>query len=393
MRGLLFLSLLLAGAAPARTPAYDSALEASIFDRAWKLVAKHYWDRARIGADWAAARDRFRARAISAPDRRHFYLALGEMLATLGDSHVFAIDPVQLAIGKARDAGQSSGGFGFAMQPDNDAVWRVTWVRPDSSASRAGVEIGWAVRTVNGQPVDADYRPEDAEQASFAFVDDDMQIHDLRLTAALEQPRPERRVTRLPGNVLLIGLDGFDPGADRWMRARLAEAAPAGVILDLRDNDGGDAQVIGKVAGLFYTENRPLVWRIAKHQTIQKTRGAGARSFTGPLAVLVSSDSASGAEALAALIDESRRGTTIGQQTAGALTGAAKFHLPDGGELSVAEFDIRTPGGVRLEGVGLTPHVLIKPSLADRRAGRDPVLDRARMLIAPNSRAGESLLP
>jgi carboxyl-terminal processing protease len=385
MRGLLLLSLLMAGGAPARTPVYDSALEARVFDKAWHLVEKHYWDHAKIAADWSAARDRFRARAVNAPDQRRFYTILGEMLASLGDSHVFAIDPVQLAIGKARDDGQASQGFGFAMQPDDEAVWRVTWVRPNSSAARAGVEIGWEVHTVNGQPVDIDYRPAAAEQASFAFVDEAMQAHDFRLTAELEQPRPERRVTRLPGNVLLIGLDGFDPGADRWMRNRLAEAAPAGVILDLRDNDGGDAQVIGKVAGLFYTENRPLVWRIAQHQKIQNTRGAGARSYTGPLVVLVSSDSASGAEALAALVDESKRGTTIGQRTAGALTGAAKFHLPDGGELSVAEFDIRTPGGQRLEGVGLTPRILIAPSLADKRAGRDPVLDRARLLVSSSS--------
>jgi carboxyl-terminal processing protease len=85
------------------------------------------------------------------------------------------------------------------------------------------------------------------------------------------------------------------------------------------------------------------------------------------------------------VIDESGRGITVGERTAGALTGASEYRLPDGGELSVAEFDIRTPGGKRLEGVGLEPRIPIKPSLADRRAGRDPVLKRA--LNAVRSRA------
>jgi C-terminal processing protease CtpA/Prc len=382
MRKAVLLSLLLAGSASARVPAYDGALEAKVFDRAWSLVGKHYWDHAKTGPDWAAARDHFRDRAVQAPDRQHFYTLLGEMLASLGDSHVYAIDPVQVAIGKARDAGKAADGFGFTMLPDDEAVWRVTQVRAGSAAARAGVQLGWEVRAANDRAIDIDYQPAPAETAAFRFADEEGQVHDLRLTAELEEALPVRRATRLAGNVLLIGLDGFDPGADGWMRREIAGAAPAAVILDLRDNDGGDADVIARVAGLFYAENRPLVQRIAARETMQATRGAGAGSFLGPLAVLIGPDSASGAEALAALIDESKRGTTVGQRTAGALTGAAYYKLPDGGELAVAEFDIRTPGGQRLEGVGLTPRVAIVPTLADRRAGRDPVLERARRLVA-----------
>jgi carboxyl-terminal processing protease len=382
MRKAFLLSLLLAGSASARVPIYDSALEARVFDRAWSLVEKHYWDHSKTGADWAVARAHFREQAIHAPDRQHFYTLLGEMLASLGDSHVYAIDPVQVAIGKARDAGKAAEGFGFTMLPDDEAVWRVSHVRPGSAAAKAGVQLGWEVRAVNGQPIDIDYQPASGETASFRFADEEGAVHDARLTAELEDALPVRRATRLAGNVLLIGLDGFDPGADRWMRERIEEEAPAALILDLRDNDGGDADVIARVAGLFYPENRPLVQRIAARRTMQSTRGAGAGSFLGPLAVLVGPESASGAEALAALIDESKRGTTVGQRTAGALTGAAYYRLPDGGELAVAEFDIRTPGGQRLEGVGFTPRVAVAPTLADRRAGRDPVLDRARRLVA-----------
>jgi carboxyl-terminal processing protease len=382
MRKAFLLSLLLAGSASAKGPVYDSALEARVFDRAWSLVEKHYWDHGKTGADWIAARNHFRDRAIHAADRREFYTLLGEMLASLGDSHVYAIDPVQVAIGKAQDAGEAAEGFGFSMLPDDEAVWRVTRVRARSSAAEAGVQLGWEVKAVNDQPVDIDYQPAVAEQARFHFIDEEGQAHDLRLTAALEEALPVRRASRQPGNVLLVGLDSFDPGADKWLRQEIAESRPAAVILDLRDNDGGDAEAIAWVAGLFFAENRPMVQRIAARRTVQTTRGAGEGSFLGPLAVLIGPDSASGAEALAALVDESGRGTTVGQRTAGALTGAAYYRLPDGGELAVAEFDIRTAGGQRLEGVGLTPKVAVVPTLADRRAGRDPVLDRARGLIA-----------
>jgi carboxyl-terminal processing protease len=370
--GLLTLPL---QAAP---PTYTPQLQARVFDRAWSLVSKHYWDRSRTGESWADARDHFRPLAIAAQDRPAFYTILGEMLASLGDSHVYAIDPVQIAIGKARDAGRSEQGFGLSMLPNDDGRWLVTRITPGSAAAQAGVQIGWEVKGVNGKQVDIDYQPHEGDRASFDFTDEHGVHHALSLVAAPEAARPVRRVTRLADNILFVGLDGFDPGADRWLARQIADGPPPrGIILDLRGNDGGDADVIAKVAGLFFADDRPLVRRIERRENVQKVRGTGARAYLGPLAVLVGPDSASGAEAVAALIDESGRGTTVGERTAGALTGASEYPLPDGGELSVAEFDIRTPDGRRLEGVGLQPQIAIKPSLADLRAGRDPVLDRA----------------
>lgn len=385
MKRLIATLVLAAAPLKAAAPVYTPELEARVFDRAWELVARHYWDRARTGESWADARDRFRPRAISAPDRPAFYTILGEMLASLQDSHVYAIDPLQIAIGNARAAGEASEGFGFVMLPDDDARWLVTRVTDGSSAANAHVEIGWEVRGVNGKPVDIDYQPIHNEQARFDFADENGVAHSITLTAAIEQPLPVRRAVRLSGGVLLIALDGFDTGDDKWLARTIAEGpAPSAIILDLRDNDGGDADVLARVAGLFFREDRPLVRRIERHASVQKLHGAGNRAYAGPLAVLIGPDSASGAEAFAALVDESGRGVTVGARTAGALTGAAEYRLPDGGQLSVAEFDIRTPGGQRLEGVGLEPRIAIKPSLADRRAGRDPVLERA--LIAVRSR-------
>jgi len=381
-RLLGILLVLLSTDTPAAIPDYTSALEARVFDRAWSLVDQKYWDRSRTGEKWDAARAHFRPLALAAPDRPAFYTILGEMLGTLGDSHVYAIDPKQVQIGKARDAGRAAQGFGFEMLPDDNGIWRITALRNDGAARKAGVEIDWEIRAVNGRPVDIDYEPDPGETARFDFVDENGTTHAIALTATLENPQPPRRANRLAGNLLLIGLDQFEPKDARWVADQINEQpALAGVILDLRRNSGGDADVIARVAGLFYAEDRPLVVRVGVKHPLQMTRGAGPNSWLGPLAVLVGPISASGAEALAALIDESGRGTTIGERTAGALTGAADYRLPDGGELTVAEFDIRTPGGQRLEGVGFKPRVAIAPTLADRRAGRDPALDRARALL------------
>jgi carboxyl-terminal processing protease len=375
------IALGLTGAVPAEPPPHDPALGARVFDRAWGLVREKYWDRARIARDWQEARERFRARAVAAPDRRAFYTLLGEMLASLGDSHVYAIDPVQVEIGKARDAGEAEQGFGFAMLPDNDGNWRVTRVRPATPAARAGVAISWQVERINDGEVDINYQPQPGEQARFLFRDENGAPHILTLAAEREEAEPLRRAQDLLGGILLVTLGGFDRGDDRWIAREIERAAPTGLILDLRGNGGGDADVIARVGGLFFADDRPLVRRLGRNETIQRAPGAGDHAYSGTLAVLVDGDSASGAEAVAALIQDSKRGVVIGSRTAGSLTGAAYYRLPDGGELAVAEFDIRTPSGQRLEEIGLTPSVAISPTLADRRAGRDPVLQRALTLV------------
>ncbi|MDO6415625.1 S41 family peptidase [Sphingomonas sp. BIUV-7] len=376
-----FLASLLAFLPAAAPPAYGPDINGRIFDRAVGIVEHRYWNKPAV-EKLEAIRDTYRARVVAAPDRRTVYGLIGEMLDTLGDSHVYVIDPQQIAIGRARTRGDEQAGFGMTMLPDDAHVWRVQSLRADGPAARAGVEIGWEVAQVDGQPIDVDFVPHAGDQARFDFIDEDGRHHAKAIEAMAEAPPQVRRVERLPGNVLLLGLDGFDRGDDRWLADHIGEQpVPSGVILDLRDNGGGDADVIARVAGSFFAENRLLVRRIAARESDQSTRGAGPRSWLGPLAVLVGPNSASGAEALAALIEESGRGLTVGERTAGALTGAAEYDLPDGGIVSVAEFDIRTGGGRRLEGTGFTPRVRIAPSLADRRAGRDPALEKARQLL------------
>lgn len=372
----------LLGLLPAAAPApYGPEINGRIFDRAVDIVERKYWNKPAIER-LEAVRDDYRRRVVEAPDRRTVYGLIGDLLDTLGDSHVYVIDPQQIAIGRARDRGDEEAGFGMILLPDDAHVWRVTSLRPQGPAARAGIEIGWEVAQVNGQPIDVDFVPHAGDHARFEFVDEDGRHHAKTIDAVTEEPPLVRRVERLPGNVLLLGLDGFERGDDRWIADHVAEEPmPSAVILDLRGNSGGDADVIAKVAGTFFAENRLLVRRIAARESDQSTRGAGPNSWLGPLAVLVGPNSASGAEALAALIDESGRGLTIGEKTAGALTGAADYDLPDGGIVSVAEFDIRTGGGRRLEGTGFSPRVPVKATLADRRAGRDPALEKARQLL------------
>ncbi len=378
-----WIALVALGLAAAAPPPSEPA---RVFDQVWGAVERHYWDASLHGVDWDAARELYRPRALAAPDSAALYAVLNRMLGLLHDSHVFAIPPAEVRYEASRDAGEAQASFGFASY-EQGGTWLVYAVTTNSPAARAGVRPGWKLVSIDGRPVDVDRHPVEGQRSRLVFRDVAGQPRALDLAATTVTPQPQVRTRRLPGDVLLVTLDGFVGRDDRQIAAALRDGPePAAVILDLRDNDGGEEEAAARVAGLFFAEKHTLLRRIDRHHEDKvPIEGAGERSFTGPLAVLVGPRSASAAEALAALLDESGRATSVGERTAGALTGASLEPLADGGQLSLADFDVRTPGGKRIEGVGYTPAHIVRTTPADMAAGRDPVLAAALRLVRPLS--------
>jgi len=264
-------------AACSAAPSASAPLNQRVFDKAWLVVGKRYWDRTMGGNDWAALRERFRPKAMAARDSGQLYDVINKMLDQLDDSHVYATGPDDL------------------------------------------------------------HRVREPEPGEDRFPD-------------------ARRAVRLDGDILLLAFNQFDPGDERWIAAEM-EAMPrlAGLILDLRRNGGGRDDILDKVAGLF-TDRRELLIRLNGRSTIdERTRPSRKGAYTGPTAVIVGPNTASAAEILAFFLAESGRADSVGERTAGAVTGGVDYKLPDGGRLTVAEYDIRTANGTRLEGNGFTP--------------------------------------
>jgi carboxyl-terminal processing protease len=372
MRRLLILAALLTmAAAPAPSPQPSRTLmNARVFDSVWTLVAQNYWDPQLRGIDWRAALATFRPQAMAAQDDRTLYEVMGRMLDKIGDSHVYVDNPIQETAVAGDDA---SVGIVSVLE---DGAWRILSVDRDSPAAKAGVREGWQLLSVDGRVPERDDPPPTTGQIQkLAFLDDTGARRFFSLQAERLPPYRPVAAKRLPGNVLLLRIDGFYPGVDRWVLRQLAGApAPRGVILDLRENGGGDAGVTARVAGAFFAKPRLMLVRTGRDPGKDEVLAAGNRAYAGPLVVLVGRRSASAAEVLAALIGSSGRGKTVGERTAGELTGAAHYRLPDGGQLSVATSDVRMPNGQRIEGVGYMPEIAVPWPVAGRRAGIDPQL-------------------
>jgi C-terminal processing protease CtpA/Prc len=156
----------------------------------------------------------------------------------------------------------------------------------------------------------------------------------------------------------------FDAGTEEEIDrafAELARLGPRGLILDLRDNPGGTfaagrvgAHLMNRTVdgGTFFaaparpqvlagqTADLPRISRLASVEEFNRLlRKHGAfvlqiepvrPYYAGPVVVLVNRRSASAVEPLAAVLQEQRRATIIGERTAGAMLSLEVFELTGG---------------------------------------------------------------
>jgi len=156
------------------------------------------------------------------------------------------------------------------------------------------------------------------------------------------------------------------------------------LIIDLRGNGGGYVDTLERLVGYFFDHDvkiADLKGRKEMKPQLAKTRGGD--GFKGQLVVLVDSDSASASELFARVIQLEKRGTIIGDRTAGAVMTARHYDHETGvGRVlyfgtSVTVADMIMSDGKSLENVGVTPDEIARPDGADLAAQRDPVLARA----------------
>jgi C-terminal processing protease CtpA/Prc len=164
-----------------------------------------------------------------------------------------------------------------------------------------------------------------------------------------------------------------------------------GLVIDVRGNGGGDDQLADRVNGRL--TDRPVLssidfWRRAGSDQYEKTLGwvqpRGPWTYKGRVAVLIDEGCASACEHFVSGIEAMGHVLLVGAPTNGAGGGPTQVKLPDGTQVSISRALGLRANGVVFEGHGIPPHILVTPTLADLRAGRDAALEIARDWIRSN---------
>jgi carboxyl-terminal processing protease len=378
-----------------------------VFDETWALVRERYYDPRLRGLDWAALGAKERAAAGAAGGGADLYAALRRLLAHLRDPHTRVFAPGEGADWRVR----SYVSVGVEVREAGGETV-VSGVERGSAAWRAGVRAGDVLASVDGVPSTtllarrAAERP--AANASTARLLAAARLFDgprdtpaslvfrrgarARSVVLRREPRlraPEFSSRALGGGVGLVRFNIFTPEvAARFARALGGELKGArALVIDLRDNGGGEAEAMTDVASALlpagtrlgaFTGRRGEVWLDPRTRSALLSSADALPRFAGRVVVLTGARTASAAEVLAAALREAGRAVVVGEPTCGCVLGIRRRHtLPDGGTLDISETDYRTAGGARLEGAGVSPDHAVAPTREDLREGRDPALARA----------------
>ncbi len=389
-----------------------SAGRVAIFDDVWATVQARYYDPAMRGVDWPAWGTSLRPAAEAARTQDELYALLRRLVAPLHDAHTRVYAP-----GEYTDWQHTRYlTVGVSLRELAGALV-VARVERDSQAARAGVRAGDELLSVDGEPAAALFARRNVEVAASAadknarrealahlfdgprdasvnavFADERGRTKTVLLRRMWAERAPAMHVRRA-GAFAIIDFNTFTQEiALQLTRAlRTDLRAARGLVLDLRDNGGGDAEAMTDIASAFLPAGTSLgrfTDRAGQITSAPQTRAAlllaadEVANFRAPLVLLTSARTASAAEVFAAALHERGRATLVGEQTCGCVLGIRRRHtLPDGGALDLSELDYRTANGTRLEGAGLTPDETITPLRADLTAGRDPAITRALELL------------
>lgn len=205
-----------------------------------------------------------------------------------------------------------------------------------------------------------------------------MPAREQRLIVSQPSPSPVSSSVQvsLQGGIALVHIKRFTAKTGKLLRLALASAplveGTRGIILDLRDNPGGDLDAAIATARLFLPHGIlvTLEERDPAERQVVEAEDAAVVDTAVPLMVLVNSFSASAAEILAAALQENGRALVIGSPSRGKGTVQTVFDLANGGELWVTSAFSRAPSGYLLQSHGVVPDVCASLFDGSRPAAR-----------------------
>ncbi len=321
-------------------------------------------------------------------DQDRVYGAIRGMVNAYGDNDTAFIEPSRAAIFR-EDVSGSFEGIGAAVRMDE--MGRLVIAEPFAGrpAAESGVLRGDIVLAVDGtslqglslyEAIGLIRGPAGTAVVLTVFrdgVDEPFDLSVVRARIEIEVVESER----LEGDIGYISLTEFSRGATGKIAQAItdlsAEGALSGLILDLRDNPGGLLDESIFVSSQFIDEGVITIERLKGSEDQVFEAQPGGVAIDVPLVILVNRGSASASEIVAGALQESGRGTVLGEQTFGKGTVQIPHTLSDGSELRVTIAEWLTPSGKQIRGEGIVPDVYVERTQEDFVDGRDPQLERA----------------
>lgn len=133
----------------------------------------------------------------------------------------------------------------------------------------------------------------------------------------------------------------------------------AGLVVDLRDNPGGNLDVVKNILDQILPEGM-IVYTEDKYGNKDEYKSDEEHQFAKPLAVLINGNSASASEIFAGAVKDYGIGTLVGTKTFGKGIVQRLIELGDGTAMKLTISKYYTPNGYNIHKIGIEPDVLVE---------------------------------
>lgn len=392
---------LLIGASPTN-PDYPAMIEAL-----GKTVSDNFYNPYLLGSEWERTIHEYMERAAETRDDLEFRRLASEMMSTLQVSHSDIIAPSS-AGSRAR----------LPIVIENDVIVHVAEL---SHARAQGLRPGF--RLIDQSVLEGPLGTE-AQVQVIDCAGRERTITARREAALWPPPEPSfrwQRIRTAPDQTFgYLRIDAFgDNGAALADQAMDAFDNTQGLIIDLRNNQGGNASAL-RLASYFTGVEGPGLILLGRDYIEQLGRSPTARDarnatqafrtystalvgealqvnggavamwtedlandrYTNPVMVLIGPETASAAEGFAWVMRLRSEATLIGRPSQAALMSADRFEFAPGWSVRVPTAGIWAPDGQDYGDRALVPDVRVAVDADALCHGRDPALERGLSLLA-----------
>ncbi|MFH1472975.1 MAG: S41 family peptidase [bacterium] len=182
-------------------------------------------------------------------------------------------------------------------------------------------------------------------------------------------------------DIELYSFTAQSPNLFRNALRQFIESGDTKLILDLRGNPGGYLEAAIDMASWFLPSGKVVVVRESfgdnKDEKVYRSKGYDIFNDNLQFVILVDGGSASASEILAGALSEQGKATLVGDKTFGKGSVQELVSITPGTSLKVTVARWLTPNGLSISKEGITPEVVVKRTVKDLEAGKDPQLDKA----------------
>ncbi len=305
------------------------------------------------------------------------YAALG-LSVSLDDPYTVYYNKQQFSDYMNAGSGDFVGiGVTVMFDKENDEI-KVISVMDNSPGFEAGILPGDVITAVDGEKYTGTQMNDAVSKIRGLDLEGSVEGTSVNVTVRRSGEEKELTIVRkrihqdtvksemLSNNTGYIRISSFNRGdgkdelstSDEFMNA-LDELTGKGMeklIIDVRDNGGGDVDVVSKIVDRLVPEGL-IMYTIDKKGRRDEIK-SDSRELSMPMAILVNGNSASASELMTGALRDHKKATVIGTKTFGKGVMQRVYPFSDGSGMSVTVARYYTPNGICVQDEGITPDII-----------------------------------